>query len=50
MLVLLHTRFHSYYPDLSEPEPRVSRSSLRKTNFDINNLQPSQLLNRRLSS
>ena len=46
---LLHTIFQSYYPDLSEPKPPVCRSSLRQNNIGINNLQPSQLLNRPLS-
>ena len=29
-----------------EPKPPVRRSSVRKTNLEINNLQPSQHLNR----
>ena len=43
---LIHTVFHSYYPDLSEPKPLRRRSSLRNPQFEINNLQPSQILTR----
>ena len=38
--------FRSYDPDFSKPKPSVRRSLLGKTNNQINNLQPSQLLNR----
>ena len=41
---LIHTIFHSYYPDLSEPKPPRRRSSLRNPQIEINNLQPSQPL------
>ena len=41
---LIHTVFHSYYPDLSEPKPPLRRSSLRKPNNEFHNLQPSQIL------
>ena len=47
---LLHTTFLSYYPDLSEPKPPVLRSSLRKINIEINNLQPWHFLNRPFAS
>ena len=47
---LIHTVFHSYYPNLSEPKPPLRRSSLRKHNVEIHNLQPSQILNRPLPS
>ena len=47
---LVHTVFHSYYPDLSEPKPSLRRSSLRKPNVEIHNLQPSQILNSPLPS
>ena len=43
---LIHTVFHSYYPILFEAKPPLRRSSLRKPNVDIHNLQPSQILNR----
>ena len=46
---LIHTVFHSYYPDLSEPNS-LRRSSLRNPNVEIHNLQPSQILNRPLPS
>ena len=45
---LLHTIFYSYYPDLSEPKPPNRRSSFKKTNIEIKNLQSCQLLNRPL--
>ena len=45
---LIHTIFHSYYPDLSEPKPLRRRSSLRNAQIEINNLQPSQILTRPL--
>ena len=45
---LIHTVFHSYHPDLSEPKPPLCRSSLRKSHFEIHNLQTSQILNRPL--
>ena len=45
---LIHTVFHSYYPDLSEPKPPRRRSSLRNPQIEINNLQPSQILTRPL--
>ena len=41
---------HSYYPDLSEPNPPVRCSSLRKTNSQVNNSKPSQIINRPLST
>ena len=44
------TAFNSYYPDSSEPKPPLRRSSLRNTNVEIHNLQPSQILNRPLPS
>ena len=47
---LVHTVFHSYYPDLSEPKPPLCRSSLRKPNVEIHNLQPSQISNSLLPS
>ena len=47
---LIHTVFHSYYPDLSELKPPLRCSSLRKPNAEIHNLQPSQILTRPLSS
>ena len=47
---LIHTVFRSYYPDLSEPKPPLRRSSLRKPNVEIHNLQPSQVLTRPLPS
>ena len=43
---LFHTIFHSSYPVRSKPKPPVRRSSFKKTNIEINNLQPSQFLNR----
>ena len=46
----IHTVFHSYYLDLSEPKPHVRRSSLRKFIVAIHNLQPPQILNRSLPS
>ena len=45
---LIHTVFHSYYSDLSEPKPPRRRSSLRNPQIEINNLQPSQILTRPL--
>ena len=45
---LIHTVFHSYYPDLSEPKPPRRRSSLRNPQIEVNNLQPSQSLTRPL--
>ena len=45
---LLHTVFHSYYTDLSEPKPPRRRCSLRNPQIEINNLQPSQSLTRPL--
>ena len=45
---LIHSVFHSYYPDLSEPKPPRRRSSLRNPQIEINNLQPSQILTRPL--
>ena len=45
---LIHTVFHSYYPDLSEPKPPRRRASLRNPQVGINNLQPSQILIRPL--
>ena len=45
---LIHSVFHSYYPDLSEPKPPRRRSSLRNPQIEINNLQPSQILKRPL--
>ena len=45
---LIHTVFHSYYPDLSEPKPPRRRSSLRNPQIEINNLQPSQIFTRPL--
>ena len=40
------TIFHSYYPELSESIPPVRRYFLRRQiNIEINNLQPSQLIN-----
>ena len=45
---LIHTVFHSYYPDISEPKPPRRRSSLRNPHVEINNLQPSQILKRPL--
>ena len=45
---LIHTLFHSYYPDLSEPKTPRRRSSLRNPQIEINNLQPSHLLTRPL--
>ena len=45
---LIHTDFHSYYPDLSEPKPPRRRSSLRNPQVEIHNLQPSQILTRPL--
>ena len=47
---LIHTIFHTYYPDLSEPKPPVRLSSLKRSNVEMNNLQPSQLLNHPLPS
>ena len=40
---MIHTIFHTFYPDLSEPNPPVRRSS--RSNVEINNIQPSQILN-----
>ena len=40
-----HTILHTYYPDLSEPKSPVRLSSPQRTNIEINNLQPSQILN-----
>ena len=40
---LIHTVFHSYYPDLSESKTPLRRSSLRKPNVEIHNLQPAQI-------
>ena len=45
---LIHTVFHSYYPDLSEPKLPRRRSSLRNPHVEINNLQPSKILTRPL--
>ena len=45
---LIHSVFHSYYPDLSEPKPPRRRSSLRNPQIEVNNLQPSQILTRPL--
>ena len=47
---LIHTVFHSYYPDLSEPKPLTRRFSLRKLNVEVHNSQPSQILTRPLPS
>ena len=47
---LIHTVFLSYYPDLSEPKPPLCRSSLRKRNVELHNLQPSKTLTRPLPS
>ena len=47
---LIQTVFNSYYPALSEPKPPLRRSSLRKPNVEIHNLQPSQILTRHLPS
>ena len=47
---LIHTVFHSYYPNLSERKPPLRRSSLRKPNVEVHNLQPSQILTRPLPS
>ena len=44
---LIHTVFHSFYPDLSESKP-PRRRSLRNPQVEINNLQPSQILTRPL--
>ena len=43
---LNHTIIHSYYSDISEPQPPARRSSLLKTIIEINKLQPSEFLNR----
>ena len=45
---LINTVLHSYHPDLSEPKPPLRRSSLRKPNVEIHNLQPSQISTRPL--
>ena len=47
---MIHAIFHTYYPDLSEPKPSVRRSSLKRSNAEINNIQSSQVLNRPLPS
>ena len=41
----IHTMFHAYYPDFSEPNPPVRRASLQKTNLEIDNFKPSQIIN-----
>ena len=46
----IHTVFHSYYPDLSEPKSPLRLSSLRKPKVEFHNLQPSEILTRPLPS
>ena len=43
---LIHTVFHSYFPDLSEPNPLVRLSSLKNTKIEMNDLKVSRQLNR----
>ena len=38
---LIHTMFHTYYPDLSELKPPVGRSYLKRSGIEINNSKPS---------
>ena len=47
---LIHTMFHTYYPELSEPKPSIRRSSLKRPGIKINKLKSSQLLNHPLPS
>ena len=48
--ISLYTLKFIHITQISQKQNHVRRSSLQKTNFEFNNLQPSQLLNRLLHS